>query len=754
VKGGPVKAAQRPRVDRGRRTALQSGGLAVAFLWLAQPGKAGAMMSARPQSGDVAAAASDGAPAFAPNAFIRIGADGTIRLVMPNVEMGQAIYTGSCMLLAEELDVGMDQIHVEHSPPDDALYGNPLIGGQITGGSTSTRGTWVVLREAAALARALLVAAAAKEWRVDVQSCTTERAMVRHRASGRSASYGRLATAAAAMALPANVKLKGPAQFKLIGRPLRRVDAADKVKGATQFGIDVRVPGMKIATVRASPTLGGTLAALDDREARTIPGVVDVLRIGNAVAVVADNFWAAKLGLEALRIDWAPGANADLSTQRLGAAFAASLASGKAIVGRETGSRPAGKSIVATYRSPMLAHATMEPLNTTVHVTPDCCEIWVGTQVPARAVAVAARITGLAQDKVLLHNQYLGGGFGRRLETDSVEQAVAFARQVPYPLKVVWTREEDIRQDIVRPPYLDQVSAVVDRAGKPLWFGDRIVGPTLLDRFAPPFLRKDGMDSDVIECAAETPYAFANAKVEWVRHDMPKGLLTGWWRGVGATHNLFVVESFIDELAHAAGTDPVAYRRALLGANPRSLAVLELAAHQFGWGRPLPRGVGQGVAIGEPFGSRVCAMVEVEVTPAGDVRLRRAVISVDCGLVINVSSFEAQMEGGLIFGLSAALFNGITLKGGAIEQSNFHDYRTLRIDEIPVIEVHRVQNDEAPGGLGEVGTAIAAPALTNAIFSASGVRLRELPVDRSRLVREGQGPKGASALAHAEGNTT
>jgi len=548
-------------------------------------------------------------------------------------------------------------------------------------------------------------------------------------------TFGALTVAAAKLPYPEKVALKDPASFRLIGRPMRRVDSSDKVRGATQFGIDVRIPGMKVATVRACPTLGGKLANFDDTATRSIPGVITVLRISNAIAVVAENFWAAKQGLEALKIKWAPGENAELTTERLRAGFAKSLARGKAIVGNERGAKPPGKLIEATYRLPMLAHVTMEPLNTTVHVTRDRCDIWVGTQVPARAQAGAARITGLQEHQVLIHNQYLGGGFGRRLETDSIEQAVAFAKQVLFPLKVIWTREEDIRQDIVRPMYHDHASAVVDHQGQPLWFGDRIVGNSILARFAPGFLGKDGMDSDVIEGAAETPYAFPNMKVEWVRHDMPPGLVTGWWRGVGSTHNLFVVESFIDELANAAGRDPMDFRRSLLQKNPRSLAVLDLAAQKIGWGTKLPPRVGRGIALGEPFGSRVCAIVEVEVTPQGEVVLRHAVVAVDCGIVINLSSFEAQIQGGLIYGLSAALFNQVTLKNGAIEQSNFHDYRTLRMSEIPPIEVYAVENLETPGGLGEVGTAIAAPALANAIFAATHVRLRELPVNPALLVR-------------------
>lgn len=740
-------ASTGPCVDMERRHVLQVGrGLSIAFL-LIGAGPARAVINARRQPGDAAAAAADGNPAFAPNAFIRIDTNGTVRLVMPNVEMGQGTYTGTSMLLAEELGVGLDQIKVEHSPASDELYASPILQIQATGGSTAIRGNWKVMREAGAVARTMLASAAAARWKVDPATCVASRGRIRHAPTGRSFGFGELAADAARLPQPKEVKLKDPKDFELIGKPLRRVETASKVNGTAQFAMDVRLPGMKVGTVMACPTFGGRLASVDDTRARAVAGVIDVVRLDNAVAVIGEHFWAAKKGMEALRIEWDRGVNSQLTTDDIAAALAKSSREGTVIVARQAGGAEpsAGRRIESIYLLPMLAHAPMEPLNTTVWVTPDKCEIWVGTQVPMRALQVAAKVTGLPPEKVTVHNHYIGGGFGRRLEVDSIEQAVAFAKQVAYPVKIVWTREEDIGHDYVRPMYYDRISATLDSDGFPAFWSHRITSPSIVARWLPPFMGKDGIDPDVVEGAEQPPYALPNIRVEWVRHDMPTGLVVGWWRGVGPTHNQFVVESFIDELAHAAGKHPLEYRRHLLRDNPRSLKVLNVAAEKIGAGQVLPARRGQGIAVGDGFGSHVCAIVEVDVSPQG-VALRRAVVAIDCGVVVNPNSVVAQMEGGLIFGLSAALHNGITISGGAIEQSNFHDYRTLRINEAPAIEVLLVQGADTPGGIGEVATAVAAPALGNAIFAATGIRVRNPPFDRASLASGGGAP---GKTAHA-----
>lgn len=737
----------------GRRRAIKFGGLAIGFLWL---GGGKATLAALQSAGETATSAGADAP-FAPNAFVRIDSDGKVRLVMPNVEMGQSIYTGTAMLLAEELGVDLAQITVEHAPSNAKLYGTKLLGGeQATGGSTSTRNGWQSLREAGAAARVLLVQAAANQWKVPADSCSVARGEVLHAASGRKLGFGALAEAAGKLPLPSGpLPLKTPDQFQLIGKPWRRVDAQIKVNGQAQFGIDAKVPGMKIATVKACPVFGGKLAAVDDSAAKAIPGVLAVVKLENAVAVVGEHYWAAKQGLDALKIRWDGGANSQLDTDALTRQLDEYSRTGTPIVARQIGARPAGgKALEAIYQLPMLAHATMEPLNATAHVSADKCEVWVGTQVPNRVVAGAAKLTGLPEDKIVFHNYYLGGGFGRRLEPDYALQAVAIARQLDYPVKLIWSREEDIRHDIPRPMYYDRINATLDRNGQPGYWGHRTTGPSVLARWAPPAMGKNGLDSDLVECAAETPYAFPNQLSEWVRCDTPAGLDIGWWRGVGPTHNLFVVESFMDECAHAASQDPLAYRRVLLKKNPRALAVLELAADKIGWGQgTLPERTGRGIALGEPFGSAICAIVEAEVSPTGTVSMKRVVVALDCGIQVNPSSVLAQVQGGLLFGFSAALYNGLTIKDGGIVESNFNDYRNLRINEVPTIELHVVQNQDSPGGLGEVGTAIAAPALANAVFAACGIRVRQLPIQRALEQQLGPQAGQSTAAGHAHAHT-
>jgi len=683
------------------------------------------------RSGAATAAAAASPPAFAPNAFIRIGSDGRVTLVMNQVEMGQGTYTSMPMLLAEELEVGLDQVRLEHAPPNDKLYANPFFGDQETGGSSSVRGFYEPLRRAGATARAMLVAAAAQSWDVDPASCRAKRGVVTHTPTGRTLGYGALAEKAAKLPVPDKVPLKDPKDFTLIGTAAKRLDTPDKVNGKAQYGIDVRLPGMKIATVAASPVLGGKVAGLDEAKAMAIPGVRQVVNLGDVVAVVADHMWAAKQGLAALAIRWDDGPNGSVSTADVVQGLdAASQQPG--VVARTQGQVAdalggAAKKIDAVYQVPFLAHATMEPMNCTVHVQRDRCEVWTGSQTLTRAQGTAARVTGLPLEQVVVHNHLLGGGFGRRLEYDWVTQAVRIGQRVEGPVKVVWTREEDMQHEFYRPYYYDRMAAGLDAGGTPVAWTHRVVGPAILARYLPPAF-KDGIDSDGVDAAVQLLYDIPAIQVEFVRHEEPV-LNTTFWRGVGPTHNVFVIESFMDELAAAAKADPVEYRRALLSKAPRARAVLDLAAKQAGWGRPLPPGRGRGVALLYSWwGSYLAEVAEVEVSKAGDMRVHRIVCAVDCGTVVNPDTVKAQIEGGVNFGISGALWGEITLKNGRVEQSNFHNYRVLRMNEAPTIEVHLVRNLEAPGGLGEPGTSITGPALANAVFAATGKRIRRLPL--------------------------
>ena len=675
--------------------------------------------------------------AFAPNAFVRIGTDGRITLIMNQVEMGQGMFTSMPMLIAEELEVGLDQVALEHAPPDDKLYGNPLVGFQMTGASSSVRMMFQPLRRAGATARTMLVAAAAQSWGVDPGSCRAEKGVVTHVPTGRTLAYGALADKAAKLPVPQQVTLKDPKDFRLIGTPAKRLDTPDKVNGKAQYGIDVRLPGMKIATVAASPVVGGNVAGLDESKALAIKGVHQVVRLDDAVAVVADHMWAAKQGLAALAVRWDDGANASVSTTDVVRGLdEASQKPG--VVARKEGDAAAAlagaaRRVDAVYQVPFLAHAAMEPANCTVHVRPDGCEVWTGSQVLSRVQATAARVTGFPLDKVVVHNHLLGGAFGRRLTTVDIEtQAVRIAKQVGGPVKVVWTREEDIQHDDYRPYYYDRVSAGLDSRGKPVAWTHRLVGPSILARWAPPAF-KDGLDGDALDGAVQLLYDIPAIQVEYVRHEEPV-LNTGFWRGVGVTHNTFVIESFIDELAAAAKQDPVAFRRGLLGKAPRAQAVIDLAAKEAGWGKPLPPGWGRGISLlYSGWDSYLAQVAEVEVSKTGEVRVHRIVCAVDCGTIVNPDIVKAQVEGGVVFGISGALWGEITRKNGRVEQSNFNNYRALRMNEAPPIEVHLVRNGEAPGGMGEPGTAVTAPALANAIFAATGKRIRRLPLKPDQL---------------------
>ena len=685
-----------------------------------------------------AAGDAEAADVFAPNAFIRIEPSGQIVLTMPYVEMGQGTYTSIPMLIAEELEVDLKQVRLEHAPPNEKLYGNPLIGGiQATGNSNAIRAAWQPLRQAGATARTMLIAVAAKRWKVDPATCRAQSGEVLHPPTRRSIKYGELLVDAARMPVPKSVVLKRREDFKLIGMPAKRLDTPAKVNGTAVYGIDVRPPGVKIATLAQSPVFGGRLKNVDDTAAKAVKGVRQIVRLDDAVAVVADHMGAAKKGLAALVIEWDDGPHAKLNTQEIvGELEKATLNPGAVaqnIGDADKAMASAATKVEATYQVPFLAHATMEPMNCTVHVRKDGCEVWVGNQVLGRAQVAAAKTAGLPLDKVVVHNHLIGGGFGRRLEIDGVVRAVEIAKHVDGPVKVVWTREEDIQHDMYRPTFFDRLSAGLDEKGAPVAWKHRFAGSSIIARWAPP-LFNNGLDPDTTEGAIDLAYALPSLHVEYARVE-PPGIPTAFWRSVGPSHNVFVTESFMDELAAAAKQDPVAYRLALLDKTPRAKAVLALAAEKAGWGQPLPQGVGRGVSVQFVFATYLAQVAEVEVSKDGAVRVQRVVCAVDCGTVVNPDTVRAQIQSAIIFGITAALYGEITLKDGRVEQANFDTYQILRMNEAPAIEVHIVQNFEPPGGMGEAGTSAIVPAVTNAIYAATGKRLRKLPVDTAALKR-------------------
>jgi isoquinoline 1-oxidoreductase beta subunit len=671
---------------------------------------------------------------FAPNAFIRIDAQGAVTLIIPQVEMGQGTYTSLSMILAEELDADWSRVRVEHAPADEKLYVNPMLSIQSTGNSNSIRGFWKPLRQAGATTRACLIEAAARVWSVPAAELRAQDSKVLHDRSGRSLDYAVLVARAASITPPKDAPLKDVARFRLIGRPLKRLDAPEKANGRAKYGIDALPPGVKFATIAHSPVLGGAVASVDDARARAIPGVRQVVVLDNIVAVVGDHMWAAKSGLQALDIKWNDGPNAAISTDVIWSRLRAASRRDGAVARNEgnIASVLDKDAVTLEYEMPLLAHACMEPLNCTVHITPTSAEAWIGTQVMSRVRTAVAKAAQLQESQVNVHNHYLGGGFGRRLEPDMAFDAARIAKRVEGPVKVVWTREEDIQHDIFRPAYHSLLSARLQ--------GDRIVGwkhkvsgSGVIARFLPQFFQK-GVDPDGVDSAADVPYDVPNVRVEFNREE-PPGVNTGFWRGVGPNNNVFAIESFIDELARKAGKDPIAFRLAHLGKTPRLQAALNLVKQKSGWGTPLPARCGRGVSAQTSFGSFIASVVECAVDDAGEITLRRVTTVVDPGLAINPDTIVAQLQGGLIFGLSAALYGEVTLQNGRVEQSNFHDYQVLRLNQAPPIEVHLIKSAEAPGGLGEAGTTSAVPALRNAIYAATGVALRRMPIDRKLLAK-------------------
>jgi isoquinoline 1-oxidoreductase beta subunit len=714
------------RAAFSRRVVLQSGlagGLVLAFQW---PLRA-ALVNEPEQPPDHP----DGQ--FAPNAFIRIDNAGKTTLVIPQAEMGQGVYTAIAMILAEELDADFTQVVIKHAPASDKLYANPLFGIQVTGNSNSILSFWDKLREAGAAARAMLITAAAAQWQVDAASCSASNGNVTHAASNRTLTYGELADAATKLPVPEKPNLKDPKAFTLIGKPLKRHDTPDKSDGKTIYGIDAMVPDMKFATLAQCPVQGGKVKHVDDSVAKKVPGVRQVVVLDDLVAVVGDHMWAAWQGLDALKVTWDEGPNAKINSADVWNDLrAASKKDG--VVAKSEGDVEKGlvqgERFDADYELPFLAHATMEPMNCTVRLTPGACEIWTGTQVQSRSQEYAAKAAGLPIDKVTVNNHYLGGGFGRRLEPDMVASAVRIAREVPTPIKVVWTREEDMQHDVYRPVYRDTISASLSN-GKIVAWKYKVTGSSVLARWLPPAFQ-NGIDGDAVDSAVDMPYDIPNKRVEYVRAE-PPGVTTGFWRGVGPNNNVFAIESFIDELARKANMDPVAFRLGMLDGTPRLKAALKLVAEKSGWSSPLPTRVGRGVCAQPSFGSFIATVVEAEVDDVGGVHLRRITCAVDTGIAVNPDTIMAQLQGGLIFGLTAALWGEVTIDKGRVQQSNFNDYRMLRIDETPPIDVHVIKSGEHPGGIGETGATAGPPALRNAIYAATGVPLRRLPIDRAAI---------------------
>jgi isoquinoline 1-oxidoreductase beta subunit len=679
--------------------------------------------------GRIFAQAAAAAPALPPaNAFLRIGEDDTVTVLLAHSEMGQGIWTTLPMMVAEELECDWGKIRVENAPAAP-VYAHTGFGAQMTGGSSSTYSELDRYRQVGAIAREMLVAAAAAQWKVAPSACRAENGFV---VSGdRRASFGSLAKAAQAQKPPASVKLKDRKEWKILGKPKKRLDSPQKVTGQAEFGIDVQVPGMKTALVARAPVFGGKVKGFRAEKAKAVPGVRAVVQVPSGVAVVADHFWAAKLGREALEVDWDLGAGAALETPKMvdeyralaardGAKAAAAGDVGKALASAAT-------RVEGEYAFPFLAHAAMEPLNCAVRLTPASCEIWTGTQFQTGDQASAAAIAGLKPEQVKVHTTFLGGGFGRRATptSDFVAEAVHVAKAAGVPVKVIWTREDDMRGGYYRPMWAHNVAVGLGADGMPVAWRQQIVGQSILEGTPFAMMIKEGIDETSVEGVADSPYVQATPHHFVGLHSPKSAVPVLWWRSVGHTHTAYVMETMVDALATAAKQSPADYRRRLFAKSPRHLGVMELALAQAG--PPPPKGQYRGLAVHHSFESYVAEIADVGIEN-GRIRVHRVVAAIDCGICINPAGVKAQIESGIVFGLSAALYGEITLRNGRARQGNFDDYPILRMNEMPKIEVHIVDSGEKSGGVGEPGTPPIAPAVANAVFAATGQRLRQLPL--------------------------
>ena len=676
--------------------------------------------------------------AFVPNAFIRIGTDDMVTIFVNKSEMGQGVYTSLPMLIAEELEADWTKIKVEPAPVDPA-YNHTMFGPiMVTGGSTSIRSEWERLRKAGAAARMMLVTAAAERWQVDPATCRAENGHIIHQDGKRRLSYGQLVDSAAQLTPPTEISLKSPKDFKILGKKMDRLDIPDKTNGKAIFGIDVSVPGMLVAVVARPPVFGATMKSFDDSEAKKIPGVKRVIAIARGIAVVADGFWNASRGRDALKVDWDDGPLAGLDSEVQGTEYAETAKKPGLVAAQrgdvDTAMEKATTKIEAVYELPYLAHAPMEPLNCVADVRQDGCDIWTGTQMQTTDRDAVAAITGLPAAQVRLHTTLLGSGFGRRAVQDShfVSEAVQISQKIKAPVKVYWTREDDIQGGYYRPRSYNLIAAGLGDDGMPVAWRHRIVSQSINQ--GTPFesaMVHNGIDETSVEGASDSPYEIPNFLVDY--HMAPAGVPVLWWRSVGHSFTAYVKECFIDELAQAAGKDRYQYRRQLLVNHPRERGVLDLAAEKADWSGKVPEGRGRGIAVHSSFGSSVAQVAEVSVAENGNIRVHKVTCAIDCGQTVNPDTIKAQMDSCIVFGLSAALYGNITFKKGRVNQSNFDDYEVLRMDEMPEVEVHIVASEEPPGGVGEPGVPPLAPAVANAIRALTGVALRRLPLSPERV---------------------